>query len=119
MPARAFEHGECAVNIGAKISFRLLNGGHDVGAGREMENPIRAGTSGVHRPDIGDVRFHDLKLRIAVMLSQIGPSTDNKAIEHTHAAAFGDQAINQMAADEPRASCDQVNADRFRQDRTP
>jgi hypothetical protein len=84
-----------------------------------MENSIRAGTSGVHRPDIGDIRFNDLKLGVAVMLSQIGPATDNKTVEDAHASTRGKQAINEMTPDEPRASCDQVNADRFPQNRTP
>src|SRR6202451_891454 len=42
------QHAKGAVDVGAEVGFRLLDRGHDVGAGRKMEHPLDAGSGGGH-----------------------------------------------------------------------
>ena len=69
--ARGLEHRKRAINIGAKICFRLLDRGNDVGASRKMENPFGIRARRIDGAHIGNVGLDDLEPRIAVVLVQI------------------------------------------------
>ena len=108
MAARGLEHRERAIDIGAKIGFRLLNRRNDVSARRKMENSFRARTRRIDGTHIGNIGLDDLKARIAVVLLQIAAPADNEIVEDANMAALVDQPIDKMASDEARTPCDQI-----------
>src|SRR6202045_2017525 len=57
--AGRLQHAKGAVHVGAEIGFRLLDRGHDVGAGGQMEHPLDAVGGSRHGGSIGDIAFDD------------------------------------------------------------
>src|ERR1700722_1350251 len=70
------QHAKGAVDVGAEIGFRLLDRGHDVGAGRQMEHPLDASGGSRHGGGIGDIAFDDRELRILVMMLEVSAPAD-------------------------------------------
>ena len=106
MGARALQHGESAVDISAEIRLRVLDRGHDISPRGEMENALDALAGLVHGGLVGHVAFDDLKRRIAAVVRQIGPAADNETVDDTNLAAFGQETVNQVAADKSGPACD-------------
>ena len=110
--ARAFEHRECAVDVGAKIGFRLLDRWHDVRARGQMKNTLNAGTGGHHRRLVRDIALDDFKRGIAGVLVEIRPPADHEIVEDAHTSTLGQKPIDQVAANESGSPGDQVQHSR-------
>jgi hypothetical protein len=104
--ARGFQHREGSVDIGAKIGFRLLDRWDDVGAGREVKNAFYALAGGVDCAVIGDIGLDDLKVRVAVVLGQVGAAADDETVIDPDATALFQKAIDKMAANKTAAARD-------------
>ena len=109
MAARGLKYCERPINIGAKISFGLLNRWNDVGSRRKMENPFDTFARRINRPNIGNVSLDNIESRIALVLFQIATPADNKVVEDTNVTTFIDQTIDKMASDKACAPCHQIN----------
>ena len=108
MAAGRLQHAKGAVDVGAEIGFRLLDRGHDVGAGRKMEHPLDAGGGRGHGGGIGDIAFDDRELRIPVMMLEVSAPADDKRVERAHRAALRQQAVDEVAADKTGPARHQV-----------
>ena len=75
-----------------------------------MENAGRTSRCRSHRLGIGYVCLDNLKARIASMLLEVGPAANDKTVEDPNRAPHGNQAIDEMAADEPGAAGYKVDA---------
>ena len=88
MTPRRLQHREGAVDIGAKIGFRLLDRRHDVGARRQMKDALDALARRHHRSLVGDVGLDHLEPRIVACCSRFVAAADDKIVEHAHMAAL-------------------------------
>src|SRR5580693_2389428 len=108
--AGRLQHAKGAVHVGAEIGLRLLDRGHDVGAGGKMEHPLGAGGRGCHGGGIGDIAFDDRQVRIPVMMLEVSAPADDKRVERAHRAALRQQAVDEVAADKTGAARHQVDS---------
>ena len=110
MAARGFKYCERPINVGAKISFGLLNRWNDVGSRRKMENAFDTCARRIDRANIGNVGLDNIQSRIALVLFQIAAPADNKVVEDTNVTTFVDQTIDKMASDKACAASYEIQS---------
>jgi hypothetical protein len=108
MPAGRLEHRKGTVYIGAKIGFRHLNRRHDISPRRQMKDSIGALACGFDRFAVGNVGGGDLEPPLFAVPLQIGLTAPGKVIDDPHPTTFGNQPINEVAADKATPARDDI-----------
>jgi len=106
--ARGRQHRKRAVDIGAEIGLWILNGGNDIGASRQMKNPLHALAGGSYRSYVGDICLNDLELLVCGVLAQILTTADDKTVEHADMPTVLEQTVHQVAPNEATSPRDQI-----------
>ena len=99
---------EGPIDVGPKVSLRLLDRRYDIGSGCKVKDSFRPGARHINGTHISNVGLDDLESRISVELLQIAAPADRKIVEHANATAFSNQPVNEMTSDEARPARHQV-----------
>jgi hypothetical protein len=108
VPARCRQHCKRAVDIGAEIGLWILNGGNDIGASRQMENPLHALAGGNYRSNVSNICLNDLELLVCGVLAQILTPADDKTVEHADMPTVSEQTVYEVTPNEATSPRDQI-----------